>query len=117
MENDKDGSHSIEIDANQQVVRAQGSDSFSNYGADTRFVFHHGVGEETIIGFRAAGRGHDMISLPQSDASRLGHILASAHGDGQGNTTINLGQGDAITFVDTTVAALKDHPGDFTFHA
>ena len=117
VETDKDGSHLTEIDANQQTVRALGTDTFSNLADRTRFVFHPGVGTEAISGFHIGGAGHDIVSLPNADASRLAGMLAHATGDGQGDTTLKIGQGDTLTFVGLSVAQLQTHPGDFVFHA
>ena len=105
-----------EIDANHQVVQALGSDNFADYAGNTHFVFHHGAGAATIYGFQAAGLGHDVLSLPNSEAPRLAQILANATTDKQGDTTLHLGRGDTIKLMGVSVAALKKHQGDFTFH-
>ena len=117
VESNKDGSHYIEIDANGQQATALGTDTLVDYADTTRFVFSQGVGTETLYGFQVAGTGHDAVSLPSTDAGRLGQILATAQGDGQGDTTIHFGQGDSVTFEGVTKAQLKAHRGDFTFTA
>ena len=117
VENHRDGSHSIEADGVHQFIKGLGTDTFAANGTSTRFVLDHGVGDELITGFQVAGAGHDMVSLPNADASRLANILAHATGDGQGDTTIKIGQGDTITFAGVSVAQLQKHAGDFVFHA
>jgi hypothetical protein len=116
VENNSDGSHYIEIDGDNQTVRAIAADTFANYGSNTHFVFDHGVGAETIYGFQAAGAGHDTVNLPAPSAFWLTQILDHARGDGQGDATINIGHGDTITFVGVSVRQLENHAGDFRFH-
>ena len=117
VESNKDGSHYIEVDANGQTATALGTDLIVDYADSTRFVFSAGVGAETLYGFQVAGAGHDTVSLPPTEAGRLGQILATAQGDGQGDTTIKIGQGDSITFEGVTKAQLKNHRADFNFTA
>ena len=99
------------------VHQGLGADTFAANGTSTRFVLDHGIGDELITGFQVAGAGHDTVSLPNSDASRLANILADATSDGQGDTTIKIGQGDTVTFAGVSVAQLQKHAGDFVFHA
>jgi hypothetical protein len=116
VENNSDGSHYIEIGGDDETVHAIGADSFASYGSNTHFVFHHGVGEETIYGFQAAGAGHDTVNLPASSAFWLTQILDHARDDGQGDATMNFGHGDTITFVGVSATQLENHAGDFRFH-
>ena len=111
-----DGSHFTQVSANRQVTQALGADIFQDTANSTHFVFHHGVGQETLYGFQAAGMGHDILSLPASDAGRLAQILHSAQGDGQGDVTINIGQGDTVTVMGVSVEGLKHHAADIRFH-
>ena len=116
VEYNRDGSHAIAVEADGTRVQALGADTFTDHAASTRFVFDPGDGAETIHGFKAAGRGHDTLDLG-SDAGKLAQVLAHATGDGQGNTTLHLGHGDTITLTGVSMAELKQHKGDFTFHA
>ena len=117
VENNNDGSHTIRIDADNQTVAALGTDLFTNNGSQTRFVLDAAAGQETIMGFKVAGAGHDTIDLPDSQSSRLAKILASAQGVGQGDTTITFAPGDTITFAGVSVAQLQKHAQDFVFQA
>ena len=99
-----------------QVVAALGGDTFAANGSNTRFVFHRGVGDETIDGFKVSGPAHDRVSLPNSDSGRLAQILAQAQDDGLGDTTIKLGHGDTLTFAGVSGAALQKHAADFVSH-
>ena len=115
IEYNKDGSHTVEVDGNKQHLALLGADTVTDNAENTRFIFHQGVGQETISGFRAGGPGHDVISLPASDADKLAQVLLHATGDGQGNTTIHLGHGDSITLIGVSKAELQKHEGAFVF--
>ena len=117
VETNRSGSHNIEIDGNGVTTLSLRQDRFTELGGQTQFVFDPGVGHELITGFVVKGRGHDVVSLPDSDASRLASILAHAHTSGHGDTTISIGHGDTITFAGVSADGLRRHAGDFHFHA
>ena len=117
VEANRSGSHNIEIDGHGVTTLSLGQDTFTELGGQTQFVFDAGVGHELITGFVVKGGGHDVVSLPDSNASRLAGILAHAHTSGHGDTTISIGHGDTITFAGVSADGLRRHAGDFHFHA
>lgn len=116
IENDKDGSHAQEIDANKQTVTALGNDTFADYASSTRFIFGMNDGEEAIYGFKATGADHDTLQL-SSSAGALAQVLAKATSDGQGGTMLHVGTGETVDLINITKAELKAHKGDFSFSA
>ena len=116
VENNNDGSHAQEIDANGQTVKALGTDTFADYANKTSFVFSPGFGQEAIYGFQATGAAHDTLHI-SSSAGTLAQVLSKATSDGQGGTTLNLGANDTIDLVNITKAELKANKHDFSFSA
>ncbi len=92
------------------------NDTFYAKGGGNSFVFTPHFGQDTITSFRLGGQNHDTISLPDSAASRLGAILDHATSDAQGDTTLHLNAQNSITIQGVSIAELKQHRGDFTFH-
>ena len=116
IEDDKDGSHGQEIDANKQTVTALGNDTFADYASSTRFIFSMNDGEEAIYGFKATGADHDTLQL-SSGAGTLAQVLAKATSDGQGGTMLHVGTGETVDLINITKAELKAHHSDFSFSA
>ena len=126
----KDGHQTVQGLLPGQALNSIYNDTFLPTGGSNTFVFTKGFGDDTITSFILAGTDRDTVSLQeiappagnsetqaQADAKRLANILAHATGDGQGDTTIKIGQGDTITFTGVSVAQLQKHAGDFVFHA
>jgi alpha-tubulin suppressor-like RCC1 family protein len=114
-ESDVGSSHDEEVDASHQIVQLLSADTVVDHSTSTRFVFNPGVGQEDIYGFRERGAGHDVLSLPTSDAGILAEILMNATYDSSG-TTLHLGHGDSIELMGVTKSDLRAHPDDFAFH-
>ena len=110
----RDGVNTTDVLGLGQTVHAVGYDTFNEYSGATKFIIGEGVGAETFNGFRVGGLNHDTVNLPDTDAGRLGQILAHATTNDLG-TTLHLGHGDSLTFSDVSAGALRRNARDFTF--
>ncbi len=113
----KDGHQTVQGLKPGQTLDSISNDTFYSKGGRNSFVFTPHFGADTITSFVLGGQNHDTISLPDSAASKLGSILNHATMDGQGDTTLHLDGQDSITIQGVSVAELKQHKQDFTFHA
>ncbi len=113
----KDGQQAVSGLVPGRTLDSISNDTFYSKGGDNSFVFTPHFGADTITSFRLGGPHHDTISLPDNAASRLGAILNHATTDAQGDTTLHLNAQNSITIQGVSVAELKQHRGDFTFHA
>ena len=88
------------------------------YGAagSKTFVFRAHPGECVISNFIAGGASHDTLSFADSTVSSVAAVLRETRQVGN-DVVITLDAHDAITLQNTTVAALRQHHADFTFHA
>ncbi len=113
----KDGHQTVQGLKPGETLSSISNDTFYSKGGNNTFVFTPHFGQDTITSFVLGGAHHDTISLPDSAASRLGSILNHATTDAQGDTTLHLNGKDSITIQGVSVADLKQHKADFTFHA
>jgi hypothetical protein len=113
----KDGHQTVQGLRPGQTLDSISNDTFYSKGGNNTFVFTPHFGADTITSFVLGDPHHDTISLPDSAASRLGAILNHATTDAAGDTTLHLNGKDSITIQGVSVAELKQHRGDFTFHA
>lgn len=117
VKSDADGSRSVNVTGDDQIVHLMGSDTVWAEGADTRFVYQPGAGNQTIYNFIASGAGHDTLSLPAAERGSLSQILQEAQSDGHGGTTLNLGGGGTIDVFGVGVDDLRANPADFRFRS
>ncbi len=113
----KDGQQAVSGLVPHRTLDSILNDTFYSKGGDNSFVFTPHFGADTITSFRLGGPHHDTISLPDNAASRLGAILNHATPDAQGDTTLHLNAQNSITIQGVSDAELKQHRGDFSFHA
>ncbi len=113
----KDGHQTVSGLAPGETLDSIQDDTFYTKGGGNSFVFNPHFGQDTITSFRLGGSHHDTISLPDNAATRLGSILAHATTDAKGDTTLHLDAQNSITIRGVSVAELKQHRNDFTFHA
>lgn len=72
-------------------------------------------GQDTITDFRAAGDGHDVVSLPKSEFSSIAEILQNTQQVGH-DAIIHVTNYDTITLQNVTRAELMAHTSDFKLH-
>ena len=80
------------------------------------FVFRPHPGDCVISNFITRGAEHDTLSFATSTVSSVAAVLRDTRQVGS-DVVITLDAHDTITLQNTTVAALKQHRADFTFHA
>ena len=103
-------------DMSGQTFYSSTNYTFIFTGNDDTFVFTTGFGHDKILSFDVAGQHHAIVSLPASAEGRLANIITNGITDSQGDTTLHLGNHDAITIAGVSVSQLLKHQGDFTFH-
>jgi hypothetical protein len=110
-----DGTHSSATQAVTVTVAGPGNDAF---------VFHPGVGSETIVnaasadtieldGFASVANSHQLAQLlSEAQAGQSQSLFAAANGGH--DTVINLGNHDSITLTNVHLADL--HASNFIIH-
>ncbi|HEX4766821.1 MAG TPA: VCBS repeat-containing protein [Lichenihabitans sp.] len=107
-----------------QTLHSIKDDLFYSVGGHNTFVFTPGFGNDVITSFKLSGQNHDTIDLARvpngnpnaTDAQRLAGILNHATTDQFGNAVLHLDAKDSITIQGVSVADLKQHRNDFSFH-
>ena len=117
-QNRNDGSDKITVTAAGQSVASNLDDTFNANGqADTRFVFTSGFGHDVVQNFVAAGQGHDMLDLPQSEFTSIAEVLRNTHNTAGGAVITDPTTQETIKIVGVNKRDLSQHKSDFTFHA
>lgn len=117
-QSDQDGSRTVDVTAANRSVASQDLDTFNAAGQpSTTFVFTPGYAQDVVNGFDVGGAGHDVLSLPQADFGSLADVLSHTRTLSGSAVITDPVSGDTLTLVDVTKAQLRQHPGDFTFHA
>jgi hypothetical protein len=104
----------IVSDGGNTVAVGHGATVTGTGSADT-FVFRAHPGQSIVTDFQAGGASHDTLSLAASSFSSVADLLHHTHQAGN-DAVIAVGATDTITLHDTSVAALRHNPSDFTFH-
>lgn len=113
----KGGAKFTDLDTPGQTVGSGHDETFNATGeGDTRFVFTPGYGQDTILGFKAAGSQHDKLDLPSSDFASIADVLRQTHNAGDGVVIHDATSGDTIRLAGVDKAELKAHKSDFSFH-
>ena len=117
-QNHNDGSDKITVMAAGQSVASNHDDTFNANGqADTRFVFTSGFGQDVVQNFVAAGQGHDVLDLPQSEFTSIAEVLRNTHNTAGGAVITDPTTQETIKIVGVSKTDLSQHKSDFRFHA
>ena len=118
VEDNRDGSHAISVEAPGQSVGSIGTDTFQATGqANTAFVFTPGFGQDAINGFMASGPGHDTLELAASDFSSIADVLRHTQNTAGGAVIHDPTSGDTVQLSGVAKADLSAHRQDFRLGA
>ncbi len=112
------GPNTSAVTAPGQSVASNFNDTLNTNGqADTRFVFTAGFGQDVVQNFVAAGQGHDVLDLPQSDFTSIADVLRNTNNAAGGAVIHDPTTQDTIKVSGVSKTALAQHKNDFMFHA
>jgi hypothetical protein len=100
-------SYDISLSDSQNPAMSQNQTISVSFGGpgDNNFIFHPGVGADTIINFDPQ---HDTIEFDHfADIQSLQQLTSEVVTDPHGDATINLGHADSVTFPGVTAAQFQ----------
>jgi Ca2+-binding RTX toxin-like protein len=98
---------------NDRLIGGAGNDHLDGGAGPDSFVFDNAFGKDTVVGFVAAGAGHDTIDFSTAVFANFAAVHSHMAQSGA-NVIITLDSADTITLKGVTLASLT--AGDFTFH-
>ena len=98
---------------NDVIAGGAGNDTLSGGSGHDVFVFAGGGGQDVVLDFHP---GSDLLQIAQNinglsvtSASDLADHISSVNG----NTVIDLGNGDSVTLVGVNAQQVHDHPDSY----